>query len=127
MSYHYQHDFLCTYQYLKNDDEKDICYKMQFLQAFNISDYDDNTICDITNQLYDELKDNSSFIILLKKLKIKIENRLNFVGFLNGTEESKLNDKDIFYFVFSFDYFHKFHKEYSQYKNNLNYNFDFIS
>ena len=30
----YKYDFLCTYQELEDENEKDLCYKLQFLQAF---------------------------------------------------------------------------------------------
>lgn len=55
-----------------------------------------------------------------------MNNRMNVVGFLNGSEESNITDGDIFCFVFSYEYFYKFHREYSLYKNKKNYNFDFI-
>ena len=30
----YDSSFLCTYQHIEDPDESDLCYKMQFLQAF---------------------------------------------------------------------------------------------
>jgi len=125
----YDYDFICTYNYLNNDEEQDLCYKLQFLQAFNMSsegEFNDKKIENIINNLYLELKDNAGFIILIKKLRDKMDKRLNFVGFLNGTQESSLKDSDVFCLAFSFDYFYKFHREYCLYKKNLEYNFDCI-
>lgn len=122
----YNYDFLCTYQHIENSEESNICYQMQFLQAFGINQYDSDVIEHITDFLYNQLKHDDGFIELIKKIKAKMGKRLNFVGFLNGTEESNLTDSDIFCFIFSYDYFYKFHREYSLYKNNKNYNFDFI-
>ena len=71
MSEIYNHSFLCTYQDIEDKNESDLCYKIQFLQAFNIDDYDSKKIEIITEKLYEELKNIDSFIKLLKKLNIK--------------------------------------------------------
>ncbi len=126
----YQYNFLCTYQELEDENEKDLCYKLQFLQAFsqeNENEFNDKIITDITDKLYNELKDDNSFKILIKKLRDSMSERLSFINLLTSTEETTTSDSDIFCFVFSFDYFYKFHREYSRYKNNLDYNFDFIN
>lgn len=122
----YQTDFLCTYQDIEENTESNICYQLQFLQAFNMEDYDSEQIEKITVSIYEELKDDLSFKSLVQKLKSRMENRMNFVGFLNNTEESSLKDSDLFCFIFCYEYFYKFHREYSLFKNKKNYNFDFI-
>ena len=123
----YDSNFLCTYQHIEEANESDLCYKMQFLQAFGLDgEYDSEKIEKITNSLYEELKEEETFKILIDKIKKRMNNRMNVVGFLNGSEESNLTDGDIFCFVFSYEYFYKFHREYSLYKNKKNYNFDFI-
>lgn len=123
----YDSNFLCTYQHIEEVNESDLCYKMQFLQAFGLDgEYDSDKIEKISNSLYGELKEEETFKILIDKIKKRMNNRMNVVGFLNGGEESNLTDGDIFCFVFSYEYFYKFHREYSLYKKNKNYNFDFI-
>lgn len=123
----YDSKFLCTYQHIEEANESDLCYKMQFLQAFGLDgEYDSEQIEKITNSLYEELKEEETFKILIDKIKKRMNNRMNVVGFLNGSEESNLTDGDIFCFVFSYEYFYKFHREYSLWKNKKNYNFDFI-
>ena len=123
----YDSNFLCTYQHIEEANESDLCYKMQFLQAFGLDgEYDSDKIEKISNSLYGELKEEETFKILIDKIKKRMNNRMNVVGFLNGGEESNLTDGDIFCFVFSYEYFYKFHREYSLYKKNKNYNFDFI-
>lgn len=123
----YVSNFLCTYQHIEETNDSDLCYKMQFLQSFGLDgEYDSEKIEKITNSLYEELKDEETFKILIDKIKKRMNNRMNVVGFLNGSEESNLTDGDIFCFVFSYEYFYKFHREYSLYKNKKNYNFDFI-
>lgn len=126
----YQYNFLCTYQELEDENEKDLCYKLQFLQAFGQeyeNEFNDKIITDITDKLYNELKQDSSFKILIKKLNDSIEEKVSLINLLNTSQEITTSDSDIFCFVFSFEYFHKFHREYSRYKNNLDYNFDFIN
>lgn len=122
----YDYSFLCTYQHIKNKENSNLCYQLQFLQAFKMPEYDSEQIETITTNLYNELKDEESFVTLVNKLKNNMENNMNYVGFLNGTQENSLKDCDIFCFVFCYEYFYKFHREYSLYKNKKNYNFDFI-
>ncbi len=123
----YVSNFLCTYQHIEDTNDSDLCYKMQFLQSFGLDgEYDSEKIEKITNSLYEELKEEETFKILIDKIKKRMNNRMNVVGFLNGSEESNITDGDIFCFVFSYEYFYKFHREYSLYKNKKNYNFDFI-
>ena len=122
----YDYNFLCTYQLLDDKDDSTLCYQLQFLQAFNMPDYDSVQIEKITKNLYEELKDDPTFIRLINKLKNSVENNINYAGFLNGTCENSLTDDDIFCFVFCYEYFHKFHSQYIAYKNNKNYNFDSI-
>jgi len=123
----YDSNFLCTYQHIEDANESDLCYKMQFLQAFGLDgEYDSEQIEKITNSLYEELKEEETFKILIEKIKKIMNKRMSVVGFLNGSEESNLTDSDIFCFVFSYEYFYKFHREYSLWKNKKNYDFDFI-
>ena len=126
----YNYNFFCTYHLLDKDalehtDEveginemKHICYQSQFLQAFNTDTYDDNIINKTTQYLYDELKDTESFKSLISKIKIKFKNNL----FLANMNE----DKELVCFLFSYDYFHKFHNEYINFKLNNDYDFSNI-
>ena len=122
----YDYSFLCTYQHMENREYSNLCYQLQFLQAFQMPEYESEQIENVTTKLYEELKEEPSFIALVNKLKNRMEKKMNYVGFLNGTEESSLSDSDIFCFVFCYEYFYKFHREYSLYKNKKDYNFDFI-
>tara|TARA_B100000902_G_C27313367_1_gene919764 strand:- start:3060 stop:3446 length:387 start_codon:yes stop_codon:yes gene_type:complete len=122
----YDYSFLCTYQHMKNKETSNLCYQVQFLQAFQMAEYESEQIENVTTSLYEELKDDFSFITLVSKLKNTMEKNINCIGFFNGTEEKSLKNSDIFCFVFCYEYFYKFHREYSLYKNKKNYNFDFI-
>jgi len=48
----YQIDFVCTYQLITDEEEAEILYQTQFLQAFNLEVFDDKTINSITDKLY---------------------------------------------------------------------------
>ena len=49
-SIEYDYNFLCTYQHIEDHDESDLCYKMQFLQAFGLnSEYDSAKIDRLTS------------------------------------------------------------------------------
>lgn len=51
----YIHDFVCTYQLLGDDEEDlvDDLYRAQFVQAFNLTTYDDAVISRTMHMLYD--------------------------------------------------------------------------
>ena len=123
----YESGFLCTYQHIEDPDESDLCYKMQFLQAFGLTDeYDSLKIDKVTNALYRELREVDSFKNLIEKIRNKMSNRMSIVGFLNDSKDDEITDNDVLCFVFSYEYLHLFHREYSLYKVGKNYDFDFI-
>ena len=96
-----QLDMICTYKLMTEDEEeeeigiKQMLYQFQLLQAFNMSDYNDNELNDKIQALYQQLK-NVEFI------KILIQKNQNTTYF----KEEEL----IFRTLFSYDYFDLFHK-----------------
>ena len=50
-------DFLCTYQLIKDYDESFMLFKVQFLQIFNLQEYDDELINNKVENLYNKIKD----------------------------------------------------------------------
>ena len=123
----YDYSFLCTYQHIEDAEESDLCYKMQFLQAFGLnSEYDSAKIDRLTSILYQELQEIDSFKKLISGIREKMSKHMSVVGFLNGSQEDEITDADTFCFVFSYEYFYRFHREYALYKTGKNYDFDFI-
>lgn len=51
-------DFICTYQRIKDLEDSTLLYRLQFLQAFNLKNFDEEKINTITEQLYEKYKDN---------------------------------------------------------------------
>ena len=48
----YDFSMVCTYSKIKDFDESDILYKIQFLQLFILKDYDDSVINNNNYNLY---------------------------------------------------------------------------
>ena len=125
MNKEYQHNFFCTYQDMDDEKLSNICFQAQFLQAFNIETFDSKIINNLTQSLYEELKNESTFKELLINLKNNID-KINYYEYLSRDIIENLQDLDIFCFVFCYEYFHKFHKQYSAFKNKKEYNFNFL-
>lgn len=66
----YDTTFLCTYKLLENDDDTSKCddlYRSQFLQAFRLHVYDDQTIKNACYWVYDRIKSNALFKNIIQK------------------------------------------------------------
>jgi hypothetical protein len=69
----YNIHFKCTYQAEENvsDVDSDLAedkYREDFLQAFGVSDYCDDTVNAVIQDLYKKMKDDEKMITLLKKM-----------------------------------------------------------
>ena len=49
---------VCTYNLLKDDDESELCYKIQYLDIFGLKDYDGDIINKVIQDLENKYKDN---------------------------------------------------------------------
>ena len=72
-------NFKCTYQLLENYEESLILYKIQFLQIFNIDEYDDNVINSKVENLYNKIKDNKIIKNLIKNNNYYTDNLASFM------------------------------------------------
>tara|TARA_B100001093_G_C26815815_1_gene1009656 strand:+ start:366 stop:713 length:348 start_codon:yes stop_codon:yes gene_type:complete len=97
-------NFLCTYQLIENYEESFMLYKVQFLQIFNIDEYDDNLINSKVEKLYNKIKDNK----IIKKL---ISNNNYYTDNLAS-----------FMLYFRYDTLYIFHKILNNILNNDNIN-----
>ena len=88
----YQTDYITTYK-LVDGDEGDLLYRIQFLQAFNLTDWNSQTIEDISQQVYNKVKDDERF----KEFISLSPNRFNDDLYLS------------FQFLFSYDTFDLLH------------------
>ena len=89
------YDYICTYPQFKDEDPEDILYKKQFLQAFNLTDWDENIINKVTGELYEKVKDNEQFTAILD---------------LAPNTWNPENKEISFIALFSYEYFDLFHR-----------------
>ena len=88
----YNFELICTYEKIKDYDESEILYKIQFLQIFNIEEFDEEVINNITIMLFNYFKDNEFINKLISNTSLK-------------------NNKDIaFRMFFAFPTLYMFHK-----------------
>ena len=93
----YQADFLCTYQYIKDDmEECQLLYQVQLLQAFSLGIFDENIINKITEDLYEKYKNNKYIIAIINS---------NIMNGILGEND----DLTKFRMYFGYDTFHLLH------------------
>ena len=103
-----QLNMICTYKMMTEDGEdevglKQMLYQLQLLQAFDITEYNDDIMNNKIATLYQEIKD-TSFV------KTLMQNNPHIIHF----EDPEL----IFRTLFSYDYFDLFHKCLYYYSKN---------
>ena len=98
----YLTDFVCTYK-LHEDSEKDDIYRLQFLQAFCLDNWDDDAIEKKTTELYNTVTQKVDCTDIFEKVKKsdKYKFILQFVGDDNYA---------IFKILFMYDLFDLAHK-----------------
>jgi hypothetical protein len=109
----YDGSFICTYNLIDDEEGSIIYYQAQLLQALKQTEYDDDKISVITGKIYDLLKDNEEILEILEILSEKL---VLFQFFKNNNKE--LDNSFVFPMLFSFEYFHLFHKLFSNYISN---------
>ena len=95
----YDSSFVCTY---KNIDDDDL-YRIQYLQAFRLNNWDDNIIMKTTSQLLKVAEPH--FINIFNDLKTKKHNLSHLMLFL-GNNSSNI---DLFSMFFCIEVFQEFH------------------
>ena len=103
------YDFICTYKLMDTEEDENLLYQYQLLQAFNLETFDGEKITLEQSLLYDQIKESSNIQEIIELLKIKYP-----------TLQS--DNSEIFKYLFSFDYFDIFHKYLREKTNNNNNN-----
>jgi hypothetical protein len=93
----YNADFICTYKLMDNDDDRNIMYQIQILQAFSMHNFDENEMSKKILHLYHELKDCNEIKEILKE------------G-VTANPQMKMTNVIMFMCLFSYDFFDLFHK-----------------
>jgi hypothetical protein len=100
----YNSSFLTTYKLHSDDDDRNLCYQLQLLQALNIASYDITILTTHIEKIGYFLQNNmelASILILLQE-KYKDTN-ITFII-------DKYNSNALFQLLFSYEYFDIFHK-----------------
>ena len=111
----YCSDFICTYKLIENESESEQLYRIQFLQAFQSENWDDDIINDKMKYLYDNMKDNTVINDIINNIK-KSKN-LEMMITLLGDDELTL-----FKLLFKYELFDFTHKCICNILNNDNEN-----
>jgi hypothetical protein len=62
----YNTEMVCTYKLLADDDPKDIMYRSQMLQAFNLTKWDGEMVQAGIDKLYEKCKHSDQFKEIIK-------------------------------------------------------------
>jgi len=93
----YHADFICTYKLMDNDDDRNLMYQMQFLQAFGLRYFNEGEMSENVLQLYHELKDCNEIQEILEE------------G-IKANPQMKMTNEIMFMCLFSYQFFDLFHK-----------------
>lgn len=97
----YDNTFLTTYKLHTDDDDRNLCYQLQLLQALKITNYDSMILATHIDKIGFFLQNNSELEAILKLLQTKYKD--TNIAFMIDTNA-------LFQLLFSYDYFDVFHK-----------------
>ena len=93
----YSADFICTYKLMDDDDDRNLMYQIQLLQAFGMRKFDENEINEKTLQLYNKIKQCNQVKEILEE------------G-VKANPQMKMTHVIMFMCLFSYQFFDLFHK-----------------
>ncbi len=111
-------NFVCTYK-LHDDDVKEDMYRTQFLQAFNLTEWNDEEINKETLALYHVCNKTQGFSVLLEKMKQSDDLKL-LISIMGEND-----DIVVFKCLFKFELFDLAHKYFCNIIEKKPYNNDF--
>ena len=113
-NFNYNSELVLTYKMFKDDNDSNLCYQIQLLQAFNMLKYDDFILQKNIESVYELLKNNNEIknILLIISEKMKAYESINSI-------HNNVKNYVIFQLLFSYNYFETFHKCFSDYINEF--------
>ena len=106
-------NFSCTYHLIKENYEDSLMlYKIQFLQIFNLEEYNDDLVNKKVYELYEILKDNEIIKNLIEKNNIGITDENDNDDNDDNNDNNDNNDNKLIKFMlyFRYDTMYIFHK-----------------
>ena len=98
----YATDFICTYK-LHDEEDQEIMYRTQFLQALELTRWNDDNVDERMSRLYDSVKENSNVREIISKAKTNKDLEM-FVA-ISGND-----DAIVFRMLFKFELFDMTHR-----------------
>ncbi len=99
----YDTTFICTYKQA-DDDITDDLYRSQFLQAFKLHDWNDQTITEITDKLFHVVEEYFIDVFTeMKAMNTKFTHMMLFMG-------EHITNSNLFRIFFVYDVFDIFHR-----------------
>ncbi len=109
----YQTDILCTYKQMEDDLEQEELYRIQLLQIFNLNEWNDDLVNNITKELYYKITKtdkSEDFIKILSKAKINNELAFMMAIICPDGEKDEEYELTLFRLLFKYEYFDLTHK-----------------
>jgi hypothetical protein len=100
----YDNTFLTTYKLHSDDDDRNLCYQLQLLQALKIANYDSMILATHIDKISFFLQNNTELEAILKLLRTKYKD--TNISFMIDDR----NSNALFQLLFSYDYFDVTHK-----------------
>ena len=107
----YDSSFVCTYHLIDEEDVSNLLYQKQFLDALQMTEWDDSHVDIAIDGLYQEMKDIQEVQTILETLKTS--ESLSSLILLVGN-----NDEILFRYLFSYDLFYLTHKVITEIKTH---------
>jgi hypothetical protein len=109
----YNSELILTYKMFKKEEDCNLCYQIQLLQAFNMLKYDDFILQKNIETIYELLKNDTN----IKEILLIISEKMKTYIFFSSIENN--NKIVIFQLLFSYNYFETFHKCFINYINDF--------
>lgn len=101
----YKTDFICTYKMMDTDEDREMLYRIQLLQAFDLDKWDKFIINITLEELYNSMSNDKGLALILSQIST-----VKDLQFLINNNELE-TDKNILLFnlLFQYEYFDLFH------------------
>ena len=108
----YNNELILTYKMFKEEEDCNLCYQIQLLQAFNMLKYDDYILQKNIESIYEVLKN----VETIKSILLIISEKMKIYELFDIENDNKIV---IFQLLFSYNYFETFHKCFINYINDF--------